>query len=78
MAATPEPEEEEKAPAAETNVTPEVDMEVWMQRIRSGWTLASAAGVTIGELYLIVSQVLWVISCILSHVFLFPCSLFKI
>lgn len=55
MVATPEPEEEEKAPAAEAEVTPEVDMEVWMQRIRSGWTLASATGITVGELYLIVS-----------------------
>lgn len=58
MTATPEPEEEEKAPAGETEVTkPEVDMEVWMQRIRNGWTLTTAAGITIGELYLIVSHI---------------------
>lgn len=66
MAATPEPEEEEKTPATETEVAPEVDMEVWMQRIRSGWTLTTAAGITIGELYLIVSLELQVVSCILA------------
>ena len=54
-ATTPEPEEEEKPPSTETVETVEVDMKAWMQKIRSGWTLASATGISIGELYLIVS-----------------------
>lgn len=66
MAATPEPEEE-KAQAAETNVAAQVNMEVWMQRIRSGWTLASAAGITVGELYLIVSLKFSISSCSFLH-----------
>ncbi|XP_063888379.1 mucin-2-like isoform X2 [Scylla paramamosain] len=54
-ATTPEPEEEEKPPT-ETVEAVEVDMKAWMQKIRSGWTLASATGISIGELYLILGQ----------------------
>ena len=54
-AATPEPKEEEKAPPPDTEEALEVDVEAWMHKIRSGWTLASATGTSIGELYLIVS-----------------------
>ncbi|MPC33376.1 Protein cramped-like [Portunus trituberculatus] len=55
-ATTPEPEEEEKPPSTETVEAVEVDMKAWMQKIRNGWTLASATGISIGELYLILGQ----------------------
>ncbi|XP_069949422.1 LOW QUALITY PROTEIN: mucin-17 [Cherax quadricarinatus] len=56
LAATPEPEEEDRNPSAEADEGTEHDIEAKLQKIRDGLTLNTVGGITIGELYLMFGQ----------------------
>lgn len=64
---SPDPEEEEGQNEGgktrqQGETTKGQDTEAWVQKVRTGWTLADVGGITVGELYLMVS--VWSVSCL--------------